>query len=91
MLDNIDKLEGVERLVVAHVSERHGGHRNILRLLAAALPPTVANKVKGLSGTCSRFPFVGAESSRESQPRRLLRLVALEADPRGVFANVAGV
>lgn len=46
VLDNIEKLEGVDRLVVAHVSERHGGHRNILRLLAAALPPTLANKVK---------------------------------------------
>lgn len=47
VLDNIDKLEGVERLVVAHVSERHGSHRNVLRLLAAALPPTVSNKVNG--------------------------------------------
>lgn len=46
VLDNIDKLQGVERLVVAHVSERHGGHRNILRLLAVALPPTLVNKVK---------------------------------------------
>eukprot|EP00904_Undaria_pinnatifida_P011466 jgi/Undpi1/744/HiC_scaffold_10.g04208.m1 len=45
LLDNVDKLEGVEQLLVAHVSERHGGHRNVLRLLAAALPPAVVNKV----------------------------------------------
>lgn len=42
----MDKLEGVEKLVVAHVSERHGGHRNVLRLLAAALPPSVVKKVR---------------------------------------------
>ena len=47
VLDNIDKLGGVERLVVAHVSERHGGHRNILRLLKEALPPAFTNKVEG--------------------------------------------
>lgn len=31
---------------MAHVSERHGGHRNVLRLLAAALPSFVVNKVR---------------------------------------------
>eukprot|EP00903_Cladosiphon_okamuranus_P012603 g11794.t1 len=50
VLDNIDKLERVERLVVAHVSDRHGGHRNILRLLSTALPSTLANKVSAALG-----------------------------------------
>ncbi|CAN0546331.1 unnamed protein product, partial [Ectocarpus sp. 12 AP-2014] len=45
VLDNMDKLRRVEQLVVAHVSERHGSHRNILRLLSAALPPSFVNKV----------------------------------------------
>lgn len=45
VLDNMDKLEGVEQLVVAHVSERHGSHRNVVRLLSAALPPSMATKV----------------------------------------------
>lgn len=43
----MDKLGKVEQLVVAHVSERHGSHRNILRLLSAALPPSFVNKVQG--------------------------------------------
>ena len=47
MLDNVEKLGGVEQLLVAHVSERHGGYRNVLRLLAAALPPAIVNKVRG--------------------------------------------
>ncbi|CAN0187179.1 unnamed protein product [Ectocarpus sp. 4 AP-2014] len=45
VLDNMDKLRRVEQLVVAHVSERHGSHRNVLRLLSAALPPSFVNKV----------------------------------------------
>ncbi|CAB1109775.1 unnamed protein product [Ectocarpus sp. CCAP 1310/34] len=45
VLDNMDKLGRVEQLVVAHVSERHGSHRNVLRLLSAALPPSFVNKV----------------------------------------------
>lgn len=90
VLDNIDKLEGVERLVVAHVSERHGSHRNILRLLAAALPPTLTNKVQGQMRARvdaeggqggkgrrrTRFTsFVGALS-----PNRFLCLVAVGAE-----------
>ncbi|CAM9124905.1 unnamed protein product [Pylaiella littoralis] len=45
VLDNVEKLEGVEKLVVAHVSGRHGSHQNVLRMLAAALPPSVVHKV----------------------------------------------
>lgn len=46
VLDNVEKLGGVEQLLVAHVSERHGGYRKVLRLLATALPPAIVNKVR---------------------------------------------
>lgn len=41
----MDKLKDVEQLVIAHVSERHGGYRDVLQLLVAALPPSIMNKV----------------------------------------------
>ncbi|CAM9902965.1 unnamed protein product [Ascophyllum nodosum] len=45
VLDNLHLFHGVEQLLVAHVSERYGGHRNMLNLLVAALPPSLLNKV----------------------------------------------
>ncbi|CAN0154823.1 unnamed protein product, partial [Discosporangium mesarthrocarpum] len=48
VLDNAGKFERIEQLVAAHVSERHGSHRNVLRLLVDALPPALINKVRVL-------------------------------------------
>ncbi|CAN0068449.1 unnamed protein product [Scytosiphon promiscuus] len=73
LLENMEKLEGVERLVVAHVSERHGSHRNILRLLKAALPPSVANKVSvalGEFGAPQHLSFLEDYIPGETPPRK---------------------
>ncbi|CAM9981744.1 unnamed protein product, partial [Choristocarpus tenellus] len=45
ILDNVSRFSDTEQLVIAHVSERHGHHRNILRTLANTLPAKLINKV----------------------------------------------
>ncbi|CAM9611500.1 unnamed protein product [Ectocarpus sp. 12 AP-2014] len=78
VLDNIDNLRRVEQLVVAHVSERHGSHRNVLRLLSAALPPSFVNKVSialGEFGAPQHLSFLEdhVAGGEVSSPKRLSR------------------
>lgn len=71
LLDNIDKLQGVEQLVVAHVSRRHNPYQNALGLLAAALPPSVINKV-GRKRKAKKWCFLTQETktSRKKKEKK---------------------
>lgn len=46
LLDSVERLQGVEQLVVAHVSDRHGNYLSVLELLAGTLPPSIVHKVR---------------------------------------------
>lgn len=70
LLDNADKLDGVEQLLIAHVSSRYGSYLEVLKLLVATLPCSVVKKVfffshRALSNTRVELKFRGGAFAPE--------------------------